>query len=229
MKSVMTASLVAVLALCLAAGAWAEDTVNANAATPAVGGDKPAAAPVKNVALDKTVADVGAQVTQAEKMLKLAEEELAKPEDKRDARKSPQQLKLNAALAYLRAAQKAKGFSIRLKEDERPAFLDQYDKPNREKAVSLLLELADAAKAKKAYADALAFYKEVLGMDPKNAAAEAGIKAILEEMKTAKATGSNNVGGSSDKTNIKDYQKGYKQDYSGTHTDWGRTGRSGGW
>jgi len=227
MKSVMTASLVAVLALCLAAGAWAEDTVNANAATPAVGGDKPAAAPIKNVALDKTVADVGAQVTQAEKLLKLAEEELAKPEDKRDAKKA-QQLKMNAALAYLRAAQKAKGFSVRLKEDERPAFLDQYDKPNREKAVSLLLELADAAKAKKAYTDALALYKEVLGMDPKNASATEGIKAVLEEMKIAKATGSNNSGGSTDKTIIKDYQKGYKQDYSGTHTDYGHTGR-GGW
>jgi tetratricopeptide (TPR) repeat protein len=228
MKSVMTASLVAVLAMCLAAGAWAEDTVNANAATPAVGGDKPAAAPIKNVALDKAVADVGAQIAQAEKMLKLAEEELAKPEDKRDAKKI-QQLKVNAALAYLRAAQKAKGFSVRLKEDERPAFLDQYDKPNREKAISLLLELADAAKAKKAYADALALYKEVLGMDPKNASAAEGIKAVTEEMKIAKATGSNNVGGSSDKTNIKDYQKGYKQDLSGTHIDWGRAGRGGGW
>jgi tetratricopeptide (TPR) repeat protein len=226
MKSLMAASFVGVLVLCLVASAWGEDGANTAAPAAAVPtGDKPAGAVVKNAAADKVAAEVTTKVTAAEKLLKLNEEEMAKPEDKRDLKKA-NGLKMNAALAYFQAAQKAKGFSVRLKDDEKAPFLDQYDKPNREKAVSILLELADAAKTKKDYANALALYKEVLQMDPKNASAEAGIKAITEEMKTVKA-GTSNGGGSTDKTNIKDYQKGYKQDYSGTHTDWGRAGRTG--
>lgn len=225
MKSLMAASFVGVLAFCLVASAWGEDGANTAApAATAPAGDKPAGAAVKNAAADKVAAEVAAKVTAAEKLLKLNEEEMAKPEDKRDIKKASN-LKMNAALAYFQAAQKAKGFSVRLKDAEKASFLDQYEKPNREKAVSILLELADAAKTKKDYANALSLYKEVLQMDPKNSSAEAGIKAITEEMKTAKA-GTNNGGGTSDKTNIKDYQKGYKQDYTGTHVDWGRAGRS---
>jgi len=222
MKSAMVACSVVAFALCFAVSAWGADA--APAATPAVQGDKAPAAPVKNIAKDRAIEDVNAQVAIAEKIMKTYDEEMAKPEDKRDAKKALS-LKLNAALAYFRAAQKAKVFSPRVKDDEKQAFLDQYDKPNREKAISLLLELADVAKDKKAYQDALSLYKQVLSIDPKNASAEAGIKAITEEMKTAKANGSNNAGGSTDKTDIKPYEQTYKKDYTGTHIDWGRTGR----
>jgi len=237
MKSVMAASMVGVLVLCLSACAWGEE-VNADkagaAATPATTATTPADGTaekpaVKSPTLDKIVADIAAQVAASEKMLKSYEEEMAKPEDKRDVKKA-QALKANAAAGYYRAAMKAKGFSIRLKDDEKQSFLDQYDKPNREKAVSLLLELADAAKGKKSYQEALSLYKQVLNIDPKNAAAEAGIKAVLEELKTAKANGS--VGGGTDKTNIKPWEKDAKgrstQNFTGTRTDWGGT-KSGGW
>jgi hypothetical protein len=229
MKSVLTASLVAVLAMCLVGNAWGEGD-SAKATTPAVTPAAPdAEKPIKNAALDKVIVDVGAQVAQAEKLLKLAEDEMAKPEDKRDLKRI-QQLKINAALAYFQAAQKAKGFCVRLKDDDRQSFLDQYDKPNREKSVSILLELADAAKAKKAYRDALTLYQQVLQIDPKNAAAEAGIKALAEEMKTAKANPNGSSGGSSDKTDIKGYQKSYttNNNYTGLPNKWSKVG-TGGW
>jgi tetratricopeptide (TPR) repeat protein len=225
--------MIGVLVLCLSACAWGEEvnTDKAGAAappattatTPAAGTtEKPA---VKNLALDRTIADIAAQVAASEKLLKSCEEEMAKPEDKRDVKKA-QNLKVNAALGYYRAAAKAKGFSLRLKDDEKQSFLDQYDKPNREKAVSLLLELADAAKGKKSYQEALSLYKQVLGIEPKNAAAEAGIKAITEELKTAKATGSGSAGSGTDNTTtVKPWEQGYKKDYGAKHTDWGRTGR----
>jgi tetratricopeptide (TPR) repeat protein len=220
MKSVMTANMVGVLVLCLSACAWGEE-VNADKAGAADGAAEKAV--VKNPALDKIVADIAAQVAASEKLLKSCEEEMAKPEDKRDVKKA-QGLKARAAAGYYGAAMKAKGFSVRLKDDEKQSFMEQYDKPNREKAVSLLLGLADAAKEKKSYQEALSLYKQVLNIDPKNAAAEAGIKAITEELKTAKAKGSGQ-GGSTDKTNIKPWENTYKKDYTGTHTDWGRTGR----
>ncbi|MCX5685486.1 MAG: hypothetical protein NT049_17660 [Planctomycetota bacterium] len=229
MKSVLTASLVAVLAMCLVGNAWAEGG-GVKAATPAVTPAAPDAdKPIKNVALDKVVADVGVQVAQAEKLLKLADDEMAKPEDKRDLKKI-KQLKINAALAYFQAAQKAKGFSVRLKEDERPSFLDQYDKPNREKSVSILLELAEAAQKKKDYREAQSLYQEVLQIDPRNATAEAGLKALAEDMKTAKAGTNGGSGGSTDKTDPKGYQKPYtvNNNYTGLPTKWSKVG-TGGW
>jgi tetratricopeptide (TPR) repeat protein len=180
---------------------------------------------IKNPALDETIIKINNQIKQVDKIVKTYDNEMSKPEDKRDI-KLLQKLKINEAMTYMAASQIAKGFSVRLKGDEKQSFLDQYDKPNREKAINILLELADAALDKKEYKDAISLYQHVLQMDPKNQQAQAGIKKITEEMKTTKSGTNNNGGGTTDKTNIKDYQKGYKQDYTGTHTDWGRTGRS---
>lgn len=241
MKSLMMAGVAAVLALALAAGACAEvqgqpaDGKPApEASPPAPAGataapavETPSAAAAKTT-LEKVAAEIDAQVATAEKLVKLFNEEMAKPEDKRDPRRI-NGLKLNAAQAYLRAAQKAKYNAPRFKDDARQSFLDQYEKPNREKAIALLQELADAAMQKKDYRNALALYNNILGIDPKNAAATEAIKKINEEMKTAKANGSNSTGGSTNKDDIKKFQQGYKQDWSGTHIDWGKTGRGTYW
>jgi len=241
MKSLMMAGVAAVLALALAVGACAEvqgqpaDGKPApEASPPAPAGataapavETPTAAAAKTT-LEKVAAEIDAQVAAAEKLVKLFNEEMAKPEDKRDPRRI-NGLKLNAAQAYLRAAQKAKYNAPRFKDDARQSFLDQYEKPNREKAIALLQELADAAMQKKDYRNALALYNDILRLDPKNAAATEAIKKINEEMKTAKANGSNSTGGSTNKDNIRKYQQGYKQDWSGTHTDWGKTGRGTYW
>jgi len=236
MKSLMMGGVAVALALIWAAGAYAEvqgqpgDAGKANApagapAAPAVETPTPGAA---KTTLEKAAAEINAQVATAEKLAKLFNEEMAKPQEKRDQKKI-NGLKLNAAQAYLRAAQRAKYYAPRFKDDARQSFLDQYEKPNRENALALLQELADAAMEKKDYRDALALYNDILRIDPKNAAATEAIKKINEEMKTAKANGSNSTGGSTNKDDIKKFEQGYKQDWSGTHTDWGRIGRGTYW
>lgn len=236
MKSLMMRGVAVALALTWAAGAYAEvqgqpgdaDKAGAPAAAPAapaVENPTPAAA---KTTMEKVTAEINAQVATAEKLVKLFNEEMAKPEEKRDQKKI-NGLKQNAAQAYLRAAQKAKYYAPRFKDDARQPFLDQYEKPNRENALALLQELADAATEKKDYRDALALYNDILRIDPKNAAATKAIKEINQEMKTAKANGSNSTGGSTDKDDIKNYQQGYKRDWSGTHTDWGSFGRGTYW
>jgi len=225
MKLTAMAGLIGVLSLGLAATAWSEEGApdankeNAVTAAPAV------ATPAKDSKLEKAVADVKAQADVAERLLKLYEEEMAKPESKRNLRKA-QGLRLNAAQAYFRAALKAKADSALLTADEKPTFLEQNEKPNREKAVALLMELAAAARQQKDFRQAKSLYADVLKIDPTNTAAQEALKSLDEEMKTAAKKGAAGSGGSSD-TNIKDWQKGYKQDYSQSpaNTDWGRTGR----
>jgi tetratricopeptide (TPR) repeat protein len=241
MKSLMIAGVAAILGLALAAGACAEDQGQPGdagkagapeASPPAPAGataapavETPTAAAAKTT-LEKAAAEIDAQVAAAEKLVKLFNDEMAKPDDKRDPRRI-NSLKLNAAQAYLRAAQKAKYYAPRFKDDARQSFLDQYETPNREKAIALLQELAAAAMEKKDYRNALALYNDILRLDPKNAAATGAIKKINEEIKTA--NGSNSVGGSTNKDDIKKFQQSYKRDWSGTHTDWGKTGRGSYW
>jgi tetratricopeptide (TPR) repeat protein len=236
MKSLMMGGVAVALALALAAGAYAEvqgqpgddGKAGAPAAAPAAPAVETPTAATAKTALEKAAAEINAQVAAAEKLVKLFNEEMAKPEDKRDPKRI-NGLKLNAAHAYLRAAQKAKYHAPRFKDDARQSFLDQYEKPNRENAIALLQELAAAAMEKKDYHDALALYNNILGIDPQNAAATEAIKKINEEMKTARANGSNSTGGGTNKDDIKKFQQSYKQDWSGTHTDWGKTGRGSSW
>jgi hypothetical protein len=243
MKSLMMGCAAVALALALAAGAYAEvqgqpadaDKAGAPEAAPPAPAAAPAAPAVETpsaatakTTLEKAAAEINAQVAAAEKLVKLFNEELAKPEDKRDLKRI-NGLKLNAAYAYMRAAQKAKFYAPRIKDDARQSFLDQYEKPNRENAIALLQELAAAAMEKKDYRNALALYNNILGIDPKNAAATEAIKKINEEIKTAKANGSNSAGGGTNKDDIKKFQESYRRDWSGTHIDWGKTGRSSYW
>lgn len=230
MRYLALSGVAATVALWLAGGAWAEpagQTANAERAAVATPGAAPGVPPVaapKNI-LERAAEEVKTQVAAAEKLLKLSEEEMAKPENRRDARRASA-LKLNAAQTYLRAAQKAKSYTPRLKEEDRQAFLSEYERPNREKAVALLLELAKAAMDKNDLRTALALYGEVLKIDPGNATAQAAAKKLTEEIKTAKSGGSTG-GGSNDE--IKNYQRSYRHDWSGTGTDWGRIGRGPYW
>jgi len=206
MKFVMVCSLVSALSCGIgtyvygADGATATATSGASApaaaapapaapapAAPAATGTAPAAQPSGDPEKDKMIAANNTQVAAAEKLLSQSDEESAKAEGTRDAAKALR-LKISAAQAYMKIAQTAKANATRLKEDERPAFLDQCDKPNRDKAISMFLELAGAAKEKKSYSTATTYYKNVLTLDPKNTAATDGLKAIADEKKAAAAT-----------------------------------------
>jgi len=146
------------------------------------------ATPATDVKVDKAAAPVKEMLIQVEKTQKLLDAETGKPAEKQDAKRI-HGLKETIARLYLNASQKAKFQSASFKGDAKQAFLDQYEKPNREKAVSILLELANDALQKKDYRSAEALARQVLACDPKNADAEALVKRIADEKAAAKTAG----------------------------------------
>jgi hypothetical protein len=226
MRSIMRGSLALVLVLGIAGIAMAEAPAEPGAAVVAPAGDAAGtAAPAagNDAKTEKASAPVKKILTQIETAQKLCDEEAAKPTDKQDPKKV-RSMKEAIARLYLTAAQTAKTQSATFKGDEKQAFLDQFDKPNREKAVSLLLELANDSLTKKDYRNAGSIAKQVLALDPKNAEAEALLKKIAEEMAAAAKTGSKTTGnvGSGDSKNpldpnLRDFSRdgrGVKPDYS---------------
>jgi tetratricopeptide (TPR) repeat protein len=201
----MCLGLVAAFIACAVAQ---EAALKAEAGAPAAG-----AAVATDARFEKAAKPVLDQIAQAEKVLKLFETEMAKPEEKRNAQQA-QNFKVTAARFYLAAALKAKQASaLLLKKEDKEAFAEQYEKPNREKAIAIWLELADAAMAKKDYKQAMGLYKDVLAVDPKNEAALEGIKKIQTELAAGAATkGGSSAGGNTDTRDVKDKgleDKGY--------------------
>ncbi|MBE3096760.1 MAG: hypothetical protein IMZ44_06465 [Planctomycetes bacterium] len=248
MRYAMLAGLVGVLAFGLAVSAsgqnvpWkADGDIKAPAVAPAAGapaapaaaaeGVTPAAGP-DTAKLEKAAGPVKDVLAQIAKVQKLLDDELAKPDAKRDAKKIPN-FKEGIARLYLTAAQKAKVQSqsaIFTKAEDKQAFLEQYEKPNREKAIALLFELANEALGKKDYRSAEALGRQILILDPKNAEAGAFLKSIAEEKAAALKAGAKNTGaGSGDSLKDKNLDpnlRDFKRDGRGTKTDWGKTGRT---
>lgn len=162
-------------------------TPPADGAGGAPAGSAPAT-PATDVKMDKAAAPVKEMLAQVERTQKLLDIETGKPAEKQDAKRI-HGLKETIARLYLNASQRAKFQSNSFKADAKQAFLDQYEKPNREKAVSILLELANDALQKKDYRGAEALAKQVLACDPKNADTEALVKRIAEEKAAAKTAG----------------------------------------
>jgi len=159
------------------------------AGAPGTAGGAPAPATTgADPKLEKAAEPVKGILAQVEKAQKLLSDESAKPAEKQDAKKMTQ-IKESIARLYLNAAQRAKFQSASFKGDDRQTFLDQYEKPNREKAISLLFELANGALSGKDFRNAEALAKQILAIDPKNAGAEALVKKIAEEKVAAAKAG----------------------------------------
>jgi hypothetical protein len=233
----MLGGLVGVLALGLSMTAWAQDVpwkgegdkpkVDAPApgapAAPAEGAT-PAPA-VDNAKLEKVAGPVKDVLAQIEKVQKLLDAEIAKPDEKRDAKKILG-FKESIARLYLSAAARAKGQAAALKPEEKQPFLDQYEKPNRGKAISILMELANEALGKKDFRNAEALAKQVLVIDPTNTEAQELLKRIVEEKTAAAKSGNTSGGGTRDQaTKDKMGQKDYTQSGRDPKTDYGKTGR----
>jgi len=226
MKSVLYGGLALVLALGFSGIASAQSVPSSGAdaakadAPPAAGAPAPAAAGT-DPRMQKAAEPIKAILAQIEKAQKLLSDESAKPAEKQDAKKI-RSMKEAIARLYLTASQKAKFQSASFKGDDKQAFLDQYEKPNREKAISLLLELANEALSKKDFRGAEALAKQILALDPKNAEAEALVKKIAEDKVAAAKAGTTSGSGSDlkDKNldpNLQDFSRtgrGAKPDYS---------------
>jgi hypothetical protein len=241
MKRLVALALGGMLAVGLTAAAWGEDVPwkagegdKPAAPAPAVG-EAPATPPVKeataakDVKMENAVKAIEAKVAQAEKVMDLSKKESEKPAEKQNE-KLVNGYKLSAARMYLGAALEAKAQAGRFKKDEdKQSILDQYEKPNKEKAIAIFLELAGVAKQKGDLRAAAGLYQEVLKIDPQNAEATAALKQMQEELKAAQKNGPNskNKGGGNDNNgqNPPDpsMKKTWRQDPN-PKTDWGHSG-----
>jgi tetratricopeptide (TPR) repeat protein len=241
MKRLMLAALVAMFVLGLASWARAEglfkddpakkDDPAAKAAAPAAGQAEPAVAEGKDLlpaAAKKVIDD---KVAMAEKMLQAAKEELAKPEGKANL-KNADGYKIRAYGFYIGAMLEARkaAASARKKEDK-AAITEQFEKPNKEKAIEILLGLAGAAADKKDFRTAAQYYNEVLKLDPDNVTAKEKLKALAEQAKAnPKDTKSSGSKGGGDSTNRNDPSKGADGSRTGGQKRPGDyTGGSGRW
>lgn len=164
----------------------------APAAAPAVAGDlKSELTPAQYKSLVKPIEDA---VASAEKELELVKKEADKPQEKPGTVAG---MKVKAADFYLNAANKAKTAATRLPKDKDAAkttLADQYEKPNKQKAIDLLLEVAKEAMDRKDYSTAVALYKRVLVVEPDNAIAKDALTELEKLAKAAQANGKNGQG-----------------------------------
>jgi hypothetical protein len=166
------------------------------AGTPAADQEAADAAAQKDARIAKAVKPVEEQLALAAKQLELYDKEMAKPEKDRNPQMAAG-CRLRAARFYNLAAMKSKAAEGQFsKAEDKQIIIDQYEKPAREKAIALYLELADQAKQKNDMRTAITLYKDILKLDPSNAEAKDALKAIEETAKT-NANQPNNPGGGS--------------------------------
>jgi hypothetical protein len=230
MKRLILVGLMTMLAVAMSASAWAEGVFKDDGAAkkdePAAKAVEPAGQPAAGELPARVVKAIEDKVAMAEKIMTTYQTEMDKPVEKRNVN-TANGLKLRAAHAYLGAALEAKKVGASLKDDQKAAVAEKYEKPNRQKAIDMLLELAQAAAEKKDIRGAVALYKQVLQLDPENATAKDALKKLEEEAKTAKTDkGTGNQGGGENRSY--DPTKSNQGSRTGvdTKTDWKRTGRS---
>ncbi len=180
----------------------------------------------------RLIKPIEAKIALAKKAMEPYEKEMEKPPDKR----RPELLKrckVRAAQMYMGAALAAKRARLSLSKTAHQAFFaETYEKPNRQKAVDLLLELALQARSEGNLREAVFLYRQVLAADPENAEAKTAMKDLYQQYQQAmrdRATRSRSTGGGEGKTkNPWDWDRDadYKRDwgdwrnYAGRGSDW---------
>jgi hypothetical protein len=169
------------------------------AGAPAAGQGAAAVAPPTDPRIARAVKPVEEQLKLAANQLELYEKEMAKPEKNRNLPMAAG-CRLRAAQFYNLAAVKSKAAEGQFsKAEDKQIIIDQYEKPAREKAIALYLELADQAKQMNDIRTAITLYQNILKIDPSNATAKDALKAMEEAAKANAPTTNqpNNPGGSS--------------------------------
>ena len=187
-------------------------TADPQAPAPAQGAADAAAQ--RDARIAKAVKPVEEQLKLAAKQKELYDKEMAKPEKERKPQVATG-CKLREAQFYNLAAMKSKAAEGQFsKVEDKQIIIDQYEKPAREKAISLYLELADQKKNENDIRMAITFYQDVLKIDPSNAEAKDALKAMEEAAKANAPTTNqpNNTGGSQTTPN-KTYETWKKKDY----------------
>lgn len=238
MKRFTLGALVALFALAFGAAAWAGEVPwkagdgdkkeAGDAAGDAAGGSGDLKTDLGEAQYGRIVKPIEAQVEKAEKIMEKYNKEMEKEEAKRN-QTLLLGLKDQAANAYLAASLAAKKGAGMVKDaTQKAAITQQFDDPNRQKAVDFLIELAQDAQEKKDLRKAIAYYKKVLAIDKENSTAKDALTKIAEDMKAAAKAPSKKggKGGSSEET--KSWQRedpgntgrGYDSNWSGAGRNW---------
>ncbi len=128
---------------------------------------------------------IEAQIALAEKAMEPYNKEMEKPEEKR-RQALLIKCKERAAACYLGASTAAKS-ALRLvkKDSHKAAIKQQYEQPNKEKAIDIYLELALDAHASGDLRRTVGYYKRVLSLDRENTQAKQGLIKLAEQYKQA--------------------------------------------
>ena len=126
-----------------------------------------------------------AQTEKVEKVLKLYEKEMAKPDKTRNEKRAIG-YKDRAAHFYLTASLQARKGKNYVREPEHKAAIQkQYEDPIQAKAIAIYLELAQTYMDQRNIRKGVSYYQQVLKIDPKNQTATKELKKIEETLKEA--------------------------------------------
>ncbi len=182
----------------------------------------------------RLIKPVEVQIEQAKKLGKLYEEEMAKEERFRNIKRALG-YKTREANAYAAVMKRATNSANSVREEDiKTAVLAQFEKPAREHATKLYLQLAQSAMDERDVRSAVGYYRKVLEIDPENETATAQMTKIKEAVAQARGDaegGLTETGGHGenerDFSGREDHEKKGRED---TEKDYTKTGReSGGW
>jgi len=176
---------------------------------------------------NRIVKPIEAKLDAAQKYMTTYDKEMAKAAEKRNERLLVN-CRTRAAENYLGAATAAKrGINMVKNETHKAAIKQQFEEPNRNKAIDMFLELATSAHARGDIRMAVAYYKRILAVDKENAEAKEGLVKIAQALKEAaqagKRSGSRTSGGDDRRSwDREDYKRSGRDD-----GEWSKTGRTG--
>ncbi len=162
---------------------WKASGGSGESAAPVAPGDLKAELPPAQYR--RVMKPIEAQIALAEKAMQPYEKEMQKPEEKR-RQALLIKCKERAAACYLGASTAAKG-ALRLvkKDSHKAAIKQQYEEPNREKAIDIYLELALDAHTSGDLRRTVGYYKKVLSIDRENTQAKQALIKLAEQYKQA--------------------------------------------
>ncbi|MFO8012474.1 MAG: hypothetical protein R6X20_04115 [Phycisphaerae bacterium] len=181
---------------------------------------------------ERIVGPIESKMALAEKAMEPYNKEMEKPAGKRRT-SLLMKCKLRSAQMYEAAAKAAKRAAFMLqKTSHRACIEEQFEKPNRQQAARVYLELSSDAREGGNLMQAAAFCKKALGADPENEQAKQVLKQLAEEYRQAvrdrRNRSGNTGGGSEDK---KSWEWDADSDHNRDWSDWRNYGggRRRGW
>ena len=192
MKRFLPAALIGVIAVAGTLAAAAADVPWKAGEDPKAGastapGDLKAELPPAQY--NRVVKPIEAKLAAVEKIMKVYDKEMEKTAEKRSERLLLS-CKARAGEAYLGAALAAKkALNLVKKESHKAAIKQQYEEPNRKKAIDIFLELGTLAHDKGDLRMAVGYYKRILAIDKQNAQAREGLTKIAQEVQESKKSG----------------------------------------